>query len=83
MRHTVGFRLREAGVRDSTISDILWHNTKTMTQHYRVAQFVEIFEALEKIKDESSRTNVSLQSLIREAAAKNLTAVLPAKKKTG
>jgi hypothetical protein len=48
-----------------------------------VAQFVEIFEALEKIKDESSRTNVSLQSLIREAAAKNLTAVLPAKKKTG
>jgi integrase len=70
LRHTVGLRLREAGVSEATRSDVLWHSTKTMTGHYSMAQVVEIFEALEKIKDETNRWNVSLESLKRQAAAR-------------
>ena len=32
VRHIVGMRLREAGVPESTVADILWHSKKTMTQ---------------------------------------------------
>jgi integrase len=83
LRHTVGLRLREANVADRTQDDILWHRNKSMTAHYSMAQLVEIFEALEKIKDETHRWNVSLQSLAREAASRQLTADLPQQKKTG
>ncbi len=48
-----------------------------MTAHYSIAQLVEIFEALEKIKDETHRWNVRLQSLAREAASRQLTTDLP------
>lgn len=68
LRHTVGMRLREAGVAESTISDILWHSTKTMTQHYSVAQIVELHQALEKVKDDAGRWNKSLAMLKREQA---------------
>jgi integrase len=68
LRHTVGMRLREAGVAESTISDILWHSTKTMTQHYSVAQIVELHQALEKVKDDAGRWNKSLATLKREQA---------------
>ena len=83
LRHTVGLRLREANMADRTQDDILWHSNKSMTAHYSMAQLVEIFEALEKIKDETHRWNVSLQSLAREAASRQLTADLPQQKKTG
>lgn len=83
LRHTVGLRLREAGVPESTVSEVLWHSTKTMTAHYSMAQIVEIFEALEKITNETNRFNVSLQSLIREAAAGRVPAKSPLQKKTG
>jgi len=66
LRHTVGMRLREAGVPESTVSDILWHSTKSMTQHYSVAQVVELHAALEKIRDDSGRWNTSLAMLKRE-----------------
>ena len=66
LRHTVGMRLRETGVPEGTIADILWHSTKTMTQHYSVAQIVELHAALEKIKDDSGRWNKSLAMLKRE-----------------
>ena len=66
LRHTVGMRLREAGVPESTVADILWHSTKTMTQHYSVAQIVELHSALEKIKDDTGRWNKSLAMLKRE-----------------
>ena len=69
LRHTVGMRLREAGVGESTISDILWHATKTMTQHYSVAQVVELHQALEKVKDDAGRWNKSLATLRREQEA--------------
>ena len=68
LRHTVGMRLREAGVPESTIADILWHSTKTMTQHYSVGQIVELHQALEKVKDDAGRWNKSLAMLKREQA---------------
>jgi integrase len=83
LRHTVGLRLREAMVKEETIAEVLWHSKTTMTGHYSTAQIVEVFEALEKIKDETNRWNKSLQSLIREAAEKRTTAVLPQQRKTG
>lgn len=64
LRHTVGMRLREAGVREETISDILWHERSGMTPHYSVAQVLEIREALELIIDERNVSNVSLASII-------------------
>ena len=66
LRHTVGMRLREAGVKEETIADILWHNRRGMTAHYSMAQIVEIRDALELITDERNRFNKSLATLIRE-----------------
>ena len=66
LRHTVGMRLREAGVPESTIADILWRSFPTMTRHYSVAQVVELHAALEKIKEDSGRWNKSLAMLRRE-----------------
>lgn len=83
LRHTVGLRLREASVPDRTQDDILWHANKSMTAHYSMAQLVEIFEALEKIKDETNRWNVSLESLIRQAAEGRVPVKSPQQKQTG
>ena len=77
LRHTVGMRLREAGVPEGTISDILWHSTKSMTQHYSVAQIVELHQALEKVKDDAGRWNKSLAMLRREQAGEFLEATPP------
>lgn len=77
LRHTIGMRLREAGVAESTISDILWHSTKTMTQHYSVAQIVELHQALEKVKDDAGRWNKSLATLKREQAGELVEATPP------
>ena len=73
LRHTVAMRLREAACADRTVKDILWHSGGTMTEHYSVAQVIEIYDALQKIKDESDRPNVSLRSLLFEAKKKRLT----------
>ncbi|MBL0918008.1 MAG: tyrosine-type recombinase/integrase [Hydrogenophaga sp.] len=66
LRHTVGMRLRESGVPEGSIADVLWHVTTTMTRHYSVAQIVELHAALEKIRDDSGRWNRSLAMLKRE-----------------
>lgn len=66
LRHTVGMRLREAGIAESTTAEVLWHSTKTMTQHYSVAQIVELRAALEKIKADSGRWNKTLATLRQE-----------------
>jgi hypothetical protein len=70
LRHTVGMRLREAEVREETISDILWHNRPSMTAHYSVAQVSELFDALNKIVNEANRVNRSLEMIAREAKLK-------------
>lgn len=66
LRHTVGMRLREAGVGESTVADVLWHSVKTMTQHYSTAQIVELHSAAEKIKADSGSWNKSLATLRQE-----------------
>jgi len=80
LRPTVGMRLREAGVKEETIADILWHNRRGMTAHYSVAQIVEIRDALELITDERNRFNKSLSTLIREKSPQK---VPKAQRKTG
>ena len=72
LRSTVATRLREAGVAKSTLREVLWHANDDITDHYSVAQVIEIHRALELIKDDSGRKNRTLDSLRREAAAKRL-----------
>jgi integrase-like protein len=78
LRHTVGLRLREAGVPQHTISDILWHQRSgsTIKAHYSQAQIVELREALELIREDRGQFNKTIQTLVREAKA----AKKPAKK---
>lgn len=86
LRHTVGMRLREAGVSESTVADLLWHKTATMTQHYSMGQLVELHGALEKIRDDSGRWNKSLATLRleQEATRREVTSPkVPTQKKTG
>ena len=83
LRHTVGMRLREAGVREETIADILWHTRQGMTAHYSVAQIDELLEALNRITDERSRVNRSLAMIRREQLGKGSPQKVPVEKKTG
>ena len=53
--HTIDKRLHETDVAESTISDILRHSSTTMTQHYNLAEIVELHQALEKTKDDAGR----------------------------
>lgn len=68
LRHTVGMRLREAGVAKATIADVLWHSTKTMTANYSMAQLVELHRALVLIERPAEGWNKSLAILREEAA---------------
>jgi hypothetical protein len=61
--------LREAGVPESTVADILWHSNPSMTRHYSVAQIVELHSALKKIKEDTGRWNKSLATLKQEHEA--------------
>jgi integrase len=45
LRHTVGMRLREAGVSESGRRDVLWHSSGSITDHYTMAQIKELFDA--------------------------------------
>lgn len=80
MRHTVGMRLREAGVSEATRADILWHSREGMPAHYAVAQVLEIHSALELITSERHANNVSLAALI--AKARSIPDEVPARRKT-
>ena len=67
LRHTVGMRLREANVSETTIADILWHEHRSITAHYSVGQIEELVSALDLIADEQGRGNKTLQMLQLEA----------------
>lgn len=70
LRHTVGMRLRLAGVPERTQDEILWHSTRTMTAHYAVAQIREVYEALERIKQAGpDGETLNLLAIARRAAA--------------
>lgn len=64
LRHTVGMRLREAGVPQETISSVLWHTTATMTQWYSQSTLREVHDALEKITTPAHVVNRTLSSLM-------------------
>jgi integrase len=83
LRHTVGMRLREAGVLEPTIADILWHARQGMTAHYSMAQITELRQALELIADERNRSNRSLASIVREAEVGKVPTKVLASVKTG
>jgi hypothetical protein len=48
--HRVRVRLQEAGVEESTISNLFWRSGRSITRHYSVAQIVELHGALEKVR---------------------------------
>jgi integrase len=90
LRHTVGMRLREAGVPESTVADILWHSSPSMTRHYSMAQIVELHAALETIKEDTGRWNKSLATLrheheeaLRRSAGDESPPKVPHARKTG
>lgn len=66
LRHTVGMRLREAGVNETTRADVLWHSHEGQTAHYSMAQVLEIREGLELITSERRSNNLSLASIIAQ-----------------
>lgn len=72
LRHTTAVRLREAGVREATIADILWHSKGSVTQHYARAQLLELRAALERIIDETKASNKLLLTLAAERNPKEL-----------
>jgi len=49
LRHTIGMRLREAALRESTVSNILRHEHRGMTGHDFLAQIDEFVSAPEAI----------------------------------
>ena len=49
LRHTCGRRLRAAGVPLETRKDVLGHKSKDITTHYSMAEFEELFNAVELI----------------------------------
>ena len=57
-------------VPESTVADILWHSTQSMTHHYSTAQIVELHGALEKIKADDGQWNKSLATLKMEQEGK-------------
>lgn len=69
LRHTVGMRLREAGVGEETRSDILWHSRASMAQHYAVGQVMELASAMEKIAQEHTGLNRILRPTCRPKPA--------------
>jgi integrase len=69
LRHTVAVRLREAGVSESSIADVLWHSKSSVTQHYARAQVLELRNALELIREESEVSNKLLLTLAAESGA--------------
>ncbi|ARN19567.1 tyrosine-type recombinase/integrase [Piscinibacter gummiphilus] len=83
LRHTVGMRLREMGVPESTIADVLWHSKQSMTQHYSVAQVVELHTAMEKISEDTGRWNKSLATLRREQRGTSVPQKSPTQRTTG
>jgi hypothetical protein len=73
--------LRESGVREETIADVLWHTRRGMTAHYSVDQIKELVEALKQITDERGRTNRSLEMIRREQIGKLSPYFLPTESK--
>jgi integrase len=83
LRHTVGMRLRHAGISERTQDEILWHNRKDMTSHYAIAQVREVYDALEAIKKEGEEgETLNLLALVRRQQLQAITQNSPTQRKT-
>ena len=84
LRHTVGMRMREVGVLQTTISEVLWHHARDVTLHYAHAQVEEIRNALERIgKVPVGHQNQSLRGLSKGAQRARVPSVSLRQEKTG
>lgn len=61
LRHTVGARLRAAGVSEEDRADILWHSSKSMTAHYSLASLANLMTALDGLKSDREMLVTSLR----------------------
>jgi len=83
LRHTVGMRLRHAGISERTQDEILWHNRRDMTTHYAIAQVREVYDALEAIKKEGEEgETLNLLALVRRQQLQAITQNSPTQRKT-
>lgn len=64
LRHTVGDRLRAAGVSEEDRADILWHSGGSMTTHYSLARVGNLISALDLIVREPVGSEVPLSELV-------------------
>ena len=67
LRHTVGRRLRAAGVALETRQAILGHKSGSITTHYSAAELRELMEAMEFIATDNQRETHALTLLKRKA----------------
>src|SRR5579871_1366460 len=68
LRHTVGRRLRAAGVAHETRQAILGHKSGSITTHYSAAELRELIDALQLIATNNLRESHALTLLKRKAA---------------
>lgn len=61
LRHTVGRRLRAAGVSNETRADILGHRNGNMTTDYSQAELTELFDAVQLIAAEGEQAPTMLR----------------------
>jgi integrase len=67
LRHTVGRRLRAAGVSLETRQAILGHKSGSITTHYSAAELRELVDAMEFIATDNVRESHALTLLKRKA----------------
>ncbi len=56
LRHTFGTRLRAAGVSLETRQELLGHRSEKITTHYSAAQLQELFNAVQKLENQTEET---------------------------
>ena len=66
LRHTVGRRLRAAGVGPEMRQAILGHKSGSITTHYSAAELRELLEAMEFIATDNQRESHALTLLKRK-----------------
>ncbi|ANN78940.1 tyrosine-type recombinase/integrase [Bordetella flabilis] len=82
LRHTVGMRLRDAGVAPRTQDEILWHSKAGMTNHYAIAMVRELYEALELIKQPGEAgDSANLLALVRSIQMQQVPQKSPSERK--
>jgi len=69
LRHSFAVRLREAGVHAWTISALLGHQSRTVTEHYAQPRMAELFQAVKRLCERPGKATGAVLEL-RVAGAK-------------